>query len=158
MAFEKGHEPVTNFHTDPDQAPVKKKIKVPTEWQLKTPKNTRQSLSRLFRLRYNKQIESDVCKDLVSIVRTMLDHDKHLRDITTEQRLEAIEALVRGEGGTVIDPALLKNPLLADMKKQIAAVQKTNSELNSDLLEARQKANELQAEMDLMRENGQTEN
>ena len=53
----------------------------------------------------------------------------------------------------MIDSKELTSPLIGDLKKQIAALNKTNSELNSGLLEAKQKANTLEAELELIKEN-----
>lgn len=129
--------------------------KKPQLFQLKSPRNVRSTLTKLFRMRYNGQIEGDVIKDLINTAKVMLDHDKYARDLKLDERMETLENYIRGENGTLIDAKELNSPLIVDLKKKLAAAEKTNNELSGDLLTARQKANELEAEMELIQEHGQ---
>jgi uncharacterized protein YbcI len=108
-------------------------------------------------MRYAGSIEGDVIRDLIADARVMLEYDKHDRDIKLDERIATLENYIRGDGtGTVIDAKELNSPLITDLKKKLSAAEKTNNELNNDLLSIKQKANELEAEMELLRD-GQAE-
>jgi len=119
--------------------------KKPITFQLRTPKNVRTTLSRLFRLRYAGTIDKETCRDLVAITRAMTDIDRHLHDVELDKRIEQLEQLVRGEGGTVIDPKLIDNPYAQDLKKQLGNEQKVNTALNDELLTVKRQLAEYRA-------------
>lgn len=108
--------------------------KTPIAFQLRTPKNVRTTLSRLFRLRYAGTIDKETCRDLVAITRAMTEIDRHLHDVELSKRIDQLEQLVRGEGNTIISQKELDNPYAQDLKKQLVNESKINSELNAEIL------------------------
>jgi len=119
--------------------------KQPISFQLRTPKNVRTTLSRLFRLRYAGTIDKETCRDLVTITRAMTEIDRHLHDVELGKRIEQLEQLVRGEGGTIVDPKLIDNPYAQSLKKQLGNEQKVNMDLNNELLSVKRQLAEYRA-------------
>jgi hypothetical protein len=119
--------------------------KTPVSFQLKTTKNVRTTLARIFRLRFNNVIDSTMCRDLVLVARGMLDHDKHILESDMDKRIERIEALVRGEGGTVIEQSEIDSPYAVSLKKQLVNESKINSQLNNEILNLKRRLAENRA-------------
>jgi hypothetical protein len=108
--------------------------KKPTTFQLKTPHNVRTTLARLFRLRYAGTIDSNTCRDLVYTAKAMLEHDKHILESENAKRIEKLELLFAGEGGTVIDRTHIDNPYAADLKRQLENERKVNADLQNEIM------------------------
>jgi len=94
----------------------------------------RNSLCRLMRLRYNGQIDSALFRDLCYSFNVLLGIDKHILESDLNKRIEQLEQLVRGEGGTVIDSKEIESPYAQNLKRQLANESKINSDLNNEIL------------------------
>lgn len=119
--------------------------KKPVTFQLRTPKNVRTTLSRLFRLRFAGTIDAVTCRDLVAITRAMTEIDRHLHDVQLSSRIEQLEKLVKGEGGTAVDPKELDTPYARSLKQQLASESRINSDLNAEILSLKRRLAENRA-------------
>jgi hypothetical protein len=120
--------------------------KKPVSFQLRTPKNVRTTLSRLFRLRFIGTIDKEMFRDLVYAARVMVEIDKHLYETELNKRIETLEQLVRGEGGTVVDNKDLASPFAQALKKQLSSEARINADLNNEILSLKRQLAEKRAE------------
>jgi hypothetical protein len=109
--------------------------KTPSSFQLKSSKNVRNTLARLFGLRYSGVIDSATCRDLVYISGKMLDYGKHLHELDLNRRIEQLESLLTGQGNTMIEPKELDSPYTTDLKKRLAEAEQSNSSNKLRLIE-----------------------
>jgi hypothetical protein len=69
---------------------------------LNSPRSVRGTLARLARMRVRGELDSLTFRDVVYGISTILAYDKHIADLRTEERLEAIEkALLAKESSDV---------------------------------------------------------
>jgi hypothetical protein len=106
----------------------------PKRLNLKGIKATRASLCMLMRLYYNKGIDHTYFKNLVYSYSKLLEHDKHALEAETNKRLDALEQFIKGEQSTLIDNKEINSPYTLELKKQLQHMEKTNLELQTELL------------------------
>ena len=94
----------------------------------------RESLCKLARMYHNDQIPDVKIRNLTYVLNSIIAADRFITESELSKRIEQLENLVRGEGGTVIDQKELESPYAANLKKQLGNEQKINTELNTVLL------------------------
>ena len=96
----------------------------------------RNSLCILARQYLNNEIPDVKIRNLIYNLNSILQADR-LINIETELtgKYEQLERLMKGEGGTVIDPKEIDNPYAQNLKKQLTSEQRVNKELQNDILE-----------------------
>jgi hypothetical protein len=62
---------------------------------LDSPKNARKTISRLCRMRFRGEIDSERFRDLVYALSTMRAYDALLADLRIDERLDLIEAQIK---------------------------------------------------------------
>ena len=62
-----------------------------TRLALKTPESAAHTLSRLLRMRINKEIDGTMFRDMTYGMNVLLSYFKHMADMRIEERIEAIE-------------------------------------------------------------------
>lgn len=65
---------------------------------LDSPKNARKTISRLCRMRFRGEVESDVFRDLIYALSTLRNYDQLIADLRIEDEIAAIKEVLRKEG------------------------------------------------------------
>ena len=99
-------------------------------------KAVRACLCKIAREYRNGEIPDSKIRNIIYNLNSILQADK-LISIETEltSKYEQLERLMKGEGGTVIDPKEIDNPYAQNLKKQLVSEQRINTELQNDILE-----------------------
>jgi hypothetical protein len=112
---------------------------------LDTAKTARASLCKLMRLRFNNAIDTATFRDLVYAFNVLLNHDKHILESEMSKRIEQLEQLIRGEGGTILEQKDIDNPYAQNLKKQLASESQVNAQLNNEILSLKRRLAENRA-------------
>jgi len=115
---------------------------------LNTTKAVRNSLCKLARLYHNDQIPDVKIRNLTYVLNSIIAADRFITESELGKRIESLEQLLRGEGGTVIDHKELESPYAANLKKQLGNEQKINTELNNELLNLKRELARFKANSD----------
>ena len=106
----------------------------------------RSSLCKLARKYLNGEISDVKIRNLTYVLNSILQADR-LINVETDltKKFEQLEQLVRGEGGTMVDPKELENPYAQNLKKQLVNEQKVNAQLNEEILKIKRQLVEIRA-------------
>jgi len=110
-------------------------------------RSVRAALCKLARQYLNNEIADVKIRNLIYNLNSILQADR-LINIETEltSKYEQLERIMKGEGGTVIDPKQIDNPYAQNLKKQLANEQRVNMELQNDILELKRQLAGIQGE------------
>lgn len=114
---------------------IEKKIPQKKRLNLKDTAAARGSLCALMRQYHNKQIDHTTFKNMIYGYSKLLEYFKHHHEIELDKRIEALEAVIKGTGQTMIDPSELNSPYNADLKKRLAEAERIKSDMELRLLE-----------------------
>jgi hypothetical protein len=130
---------MNNDETEKKKAPYKRLA-------LNATKNVRKSFTKLIRERYAGKIDSSLFRDLSYGFNVLLSIDRLINEGEFNKRLELLEAMVRGESGTVIDSKSIDDPYAKNLKKKLDGETKLNAQLNNEILTLKRKLAENRAE------------
>ncbi|MDR0302726.1 MAG: hypothetical protein LBI04_10505 [Treponema sp.] len=98
-------------------------------------KAVRAALCKLAR-QYNNDLISDTkIRNLTYVLNSILQADKFLTESELASKVEQLERLLAGEGGTMVNAKDIDSPYAKNLKKQLANEQQVNAELNNELLD-----------------------
>ena len=110
-------------------------------------KASRASLCKLMRAYYNGAIDHATFRNTVYSFNALLGQDKHINEMDINKRLDTLERLIKGEGGTVIDSKELNNPYALDLKKKLTETEQLKRNLEDRLLEVERELKRIKAEV-----------
>ena len=114
---------------------------------LKNNAAARESLCKIMRQYYNKEIDHTTFRNMVYGYSVLLGHDKHLTETDINKKIELLESYVKGEGQTVVDGRDIDNPYAQDLKRQLSNEQRINAELQNEILKIKKQLSETRAEI-----------
>jgi hypothetical protein len=99
-------------------------------------KAVRAALCKLARQYHNGEIPDTKIRNLTYLLNSILSADK-LINVETEltNKFEQLERLMKGEGGTFIDPKEIESPYAQDLKRQLENERKITNDLQSAILD-----------------------
>ena len=114
---------------------------------LKNNAAARESLCKIMRQYYNKEIDHTTFRNMVYGYSVLLGHDKHITETDLNKKIDLLESYIKGEGQTVIGGNDIDNPYSQELKRQLVNEQRINVELQNEILNIKRQLSETRAEI-----------
>ena len=120
-----------------------KKVYTPVRLCFQSARLAQDSIARLIRARFKGTVSDFDYKSLLYGFNIWLGFDKHLKAVDIEKRLERMEALLQGEGSTVIESSDIDSQYAQVLRRQLSEAEQSRASLEKKLMEAERKIRDL---------------